>query len=106
MHIRHRFAICLRSAEPGTLRPMYRAVKRRQIADTKTRVYLRLMVSCGVLWCANLLTDRVIQSLGRPMGYVRDVGVAGSNPVTPTIDFLREVLVGRRSGEKTDTTIC
>jgi hypothetical protein len=59
-----------------------------QIADTKTRVYLRLVVSCGVLWCANLLTDRVIQSRGRPMGYVRDVGVAGSNPVTPTIEML------------------
>ena len=41
----------------------------------------------GVLRCANLLTDRVIQSRGRLMGYVRDVGVAGSNSVTPTIDF-------------------
>jgi hypothetical protein len=63
-----------------------------QIADTKTRVYLYLVVSCGVLWCANLLTDRVIQSRGRPTGYVRDVGVAGSNPVTQTTDFIRVFL--------------
>jgi hypothetical protein len=62
---------------------------RWQIADTKTRVYLILVVSCGVPWCTNLLVDRVIQSRGRPMGYVQDVGVAGSNPVTPTTDFLR-----------------
>ena len=63
------------------------AVNRWQIADTKTRVYLIPVVSCGVLWCANLLKDRVIQSRGRTTGYVRDVGVAGSNPVTSTIDF-------------------
>ncbi len=57
-----------------------------KIADTKTRVYLRLVVSFSVLWCANLLTDQVIQSRSGPMGYVRDVGVEGSNPVTPTTD--------------------
>src|SRR6266851_4026985 len=33
--------------------------------------------------------DRVIQSREGTVSYVRDVGVAGSNPVTPTIDFNR-----------------
>ena len=35
-----------------------------------------------------MLTDRAIESREGEVGYVRDVGVAGSNPVTPTIDFL------------------
>jgi hypothetical protein len=52
---------------------------RWQIADTETRVYMILVASCGVLWCPNLLKDRLIKSLGRSMSYVRDVGVAGSN---------------------------
>jgi hypothetical protein len=60
---------------------------RWQIAATKTRVYLILVVSCGAPLCANLLKSQVIQSRGRPTGYVRDVGVAGSNPVTPTTDL-------------------
>ncbi len=50
----------------------------------KAGCYLRLVVSCWVLRCANLLMDQVIQSLGRPSGYVRDVGVASSNLVAPT----------------------
>jgi hypothetical protein len=37
--------------------------------------------------CANLLMDRVIESREGEVSYVRDVGVAGSNPVTPSIDF-------------------
>src|SRR6267142_2304925 len=35
---------------------------------------------------SNLLAGRIAES--REVGYVRDVGVAGSNPVTPTIDFI------------------
>ena len=53
------------------------------MAVTRTRVYLRLVVSFGFLSCANLLGNQVIQSRGRLMRYVREVGVAGSNPVTP-----------------------
>ena len=37
---------------------------------------------------ANLLTDLLIESCAGGFVYVRDVGVAGSNPVTPTIDFI------------------
>jgi hypothetical protein len=37
--------------------------------------------------CANLLIDGVISHVLRALRCVRDVGVAGSNPVTPTIDF-------------------
>jgi hypothetical protein len=33
------------------------------------------------------LTDRAIQSREGEVSCVRDVGVAGSNPVTPTTDF-------------------
>jgi hypothetical protein len=33
------------------------------------------------------LTDRVIESRKGKVSCVRDVGVAGSNPVTPTTDF-------------------
>jgi hypothetical protein len=42
------------------------------------------VVSCRALWCASLLMDRVIQSPEGEVSYVRDVGIAGSNPVTPT----------------------
>jgi hypothetical protein len=41
---------------------------------------------CCALLRANLLTDLLIESRAGGLGYVRDVGVAGSNPVTPTIE--------------------
>ena len=55
--------------------------------DYKMRIIVLIwtMVGAVKLPCANLLTDRVVKS--REASCVRDIGVAGSNPVTPTIDF-------------------
>jgi hypothetical protein len=72
-----------------TFRSFYTIVlnNRCQIGANRSRFHLGLIGFYCVLLRANLLTDLLIESRTDGFVYVRDVGVAGSNPVTPTIDF-------------------